>query len=122
MKTRTWIILIVIFTLAAAAVSAWIMLSRKHSGVAEILQDGKVIRTIDLRTVTESYSFEVTSEKGSNTILVEPGRICVQDADCKDHTCVKMGWLADQPTPIVCLPHKLVIRLVDAPGADAVAQ
>ena len=75
MKTRTWIILIVIFTLAAAAVSAWIMLSRKHSGVAEILQDGKVIRTIDLRTVTESYSFEVTSEKGSNTILVEPGRI-----------------------------------------------
>ena len=122
MKTRTWIILIAAFTLTALAASAWILMSRKSSGVAQVLADGELVRTIDLASVKEAYTFEVTTEKGTNVILVEPGRICVKDADCKDHTCVKMGWLQDQATPIVCLPHKLVIRIVDADGPDAVVQ
>ena len=122
MKTRTWIIMIALFTLIAASASAWILMSRKSSGIAEVILDGTVVREIDLKAVKEPFSFEVSSDKGSNVIRVEPGRICVTDADCKDHTCVKMGWLQDQATPIVCLPHKLVIRLRDAQGADAVAQ
>ena len=122
MKTRTWIIMIVLFTLIALAASAWVLMSRKNSGIAEVILDGTVVREIDLKAVKEPYSFEVSSDKGSNVIRVEPGRICVTDADCKDHTCVKMGWLQDQATPIVCLPHKLVIRLRDTQGADAVAQ
>ena len=122
MKTRTWIIMIALFTLIALAASAWILMSRKSSGIAEVILDGTVVREIDLKAVKEPYSFEVSSDKGSNVIRVEPGRICVTDADCKDHTCVKMGWLQDQATPIVCLPHKLVIRIVDADGPDAVVQ
>ena len=114
--------MIVLFTLIALAASAWVLMSRKNSGIAEVILDGTVIREIDLKAVKEPYSFEVSSDKGSNVIRVEPGRICVTDADCKDHTCVKMGWLQDQATPIVCLPHKLVIRLRDTQGADAVAQ
>ena len=52
---------------------------------------------------------------GKNTILVEPGRICVTEAECPDHVCIQMGWLSSEhPTPIVCLPNEVVIMLSDS--------
>ena len=122
MKTRTWILIITAFTLAALAASAWILLSRPGSGVVEIVQDGTVIREIDLKTVTEAYTFDVSSERGTNTILVEPGRIRMLEADCRDRYCVNQGWLSDGAVPIVCLPHRLAIRQKDTGSADAVAR
>ena len=122
MKTKTWIILITAFTLIALAASAWILLVRNGSGVAEVLQDGKVIREIDLNAVTEPYTFEVKTEKGSNTVEAEPGRIRIVSADCRDHYCVNQGWLRDGVVPIVCLPHRLVIRMKAPSDVDAVAR
>ena len=122
MKTKTWIIIISAFTLIALAASAWILLIRNGSGVAEIVQDGKVIREIDLNAVTEPYTFEVVSERGTNTVEVEPGRIRIVSADCRDHSCVNQGWLRDGVTPIVCLPHRLVIRMKAPSDIDAVAR
>ena len=122
MKTKTWILIIAVFTLAAIAASAWILLSRKGAGVVEIVQDGQVLQEIDLRAVTEPYTFEVRSEKGTNVIEVEQGRIRIQEADCRDRFCVNQGWLSDGVVPIVCLPHRLAIRVKDAGSADAVAR
>ena len=122
MKTKTWILIIAAFTLAAVTASAWILLARNGSGVAEIVQDGKVIREIDLNAVIEPYTFEIVSEKGRNTVEVEPGRIRIVSADCRDHYCVNQGWLRDGITPIVCLPHRLVIRMKTPPDIDAVAR
>ena len=122
MKTKTWILIIAVFTLAAIAASAWILLSRKGAGVVEIVQDGQILQEIDLKAITEPYTFEVTSEQGTNTIEVEPGRIRIKEADCRDRFCVNQGWLSDGVVPIVCLPHRLVIRVKDAGSADAVAR
>ncbi len=122
MKTKTWILIIAAFTLLAVIASAWILLIRNGSGIAEIVQDGKVIREIDLNAVTEPYTFEAVTEKGRNTIEVEPGRIRIVSADCRDQYCVKQGWLRDGVTPIVCLPHRLVIRMKAPSDIDAVAR
>lgn len=79
--------------------------------VANIYLDGECIRSVDLSAVREAETFTVTCEEGVNTILIEPGRICVSEADCPDRVCVVSGWLSDSAAPIVCLPHRLVIRL-----------
>ena len=65
-----------------------------------------------LDEVEESYSFVVEDEEGSNTILVEPGRIRVSEADCPDQVCVNQGFISDGTVPVVCLPHKLMIEIV----------
>ena len=117
-KTRTWILLFAAVLLLCAA--AMLLLRGAHTGsVAEIVQDGQVLRRIDLAQVTEAYSFTLDYEGGSNTVTVEPGRICVSDADCPDKVCVAFGWLSDGSVPILCMPHKLMIRMVHANGADA---
>ncbi len=51
-------------------------------------------------------------------IRVEPGRIAVTAADCPDKVCVDAGWRSDSASPIVCLPHRLVIRIEKDAAAD----
>ena len=68
---------------------------------------------LDLSAVTDPYTFTVEGPGGfTNTILVEPGRIRVSQANCPDQVCVEMGAISDGTVPIVCLPHKLVIEIV----------
>ncbi|MGN1347015.1 MAG: NusG domain II-containing protein [Eubacteriales bacterium] len=110
-KTRIWVIgIVLVLVLSLLAV-----LLRPQNGAnmtAEIFLDGELIRTIDLSAVREPYSFTVEGANGSNTVSVEPGRICVSEADCPDRICVQQGWQSAGETPIVCLPHRLVIQLV----------
>lgn len=107
--------IILILLLAAAVLSAgFLLLQQKQtpSPVARITLDGELIREIPLDEVEESYSFVVEDEEGSNTILVEPGRIRVSEADCPDQVCVNQGFISDSTVPVVCLPHKLMIEIV----------
>lgn len=122
-KTKTWVLLISAMA-AVFALLSLILLTRQASGrVAEVVQDGKVLLTIDLDRITQPYTFTVEwPEGGTNTIRVKPGGICVETADCPDKICVEQGWLEDRASPIVCLPHRLVIRLRgETQGPDAVA-
>lgn len=96
------------------AVAAAFYVSRPpESSFAEIIQDGKVIEKLDLSNA-EDRVFRVESENGGwNEIKIDSGNILISDADCPDRTCVKTGALRSARVPIVCLPHKLVIRYSD---------
>ncbi len=84
--------------------------------MARITLDGKLLSEIDLAAADDSSSFTVTGEAGSNTILVEKGRIRVIEADCPDQVCVNQGWISDSSLPIVCLPNRLVVEIVGGEG------
>ena len=121
MKTRYWVLAVALSALVLGLLSLR-LLGGRRSGVVQVIQDGAVLREIDLDRVTEPYEFRVESpEGGSNRILVEPGRIRVSEADCPDGLCISQGWLSDQGLPLVCLPHKLIIAPLDPAGADAAA-
>ena len=84
---------------------------------ARIYRDGTLYQTIDLTTVTEPYTIAVPApEGGFNTIEVRPGAIGICDADCPDKLCVKMGYADSSLLPIICLPHSLVIEVVEKEG------
>ena len=64
----------------------------------------------------------VTTDLGSNTVLVSNGAVSVIDADCPNHDCIQQGEISNTNQQIVCLPHKLWIEIVaeDAGSADSV--
>lgn len=114
MRTKYWILLFALLLGAAALFFLWGQGQKKEKAVAQIIQDGTVIREIVLGDVQEAWSFTVTDAQGHyNTLTVEPGRICISEADCPDKLCVHQGWLSRGITPIVCLPHKLMIQLTE---------
>lgn len=103
--------LLVLSAVAAYAVSQ----VKVRDATANIYVDGKLVRSIALDRVTEAYTFEVSEENGwESTIEVAHGRIRVAKANCPDHICEKQGWISDGIQPIVCLPHRLVIEIVQA--------
>lgn len=82
---------------------------------AVIYKDGREIARVDLARVTESYTIPLDG----NVILVEPGGIRMQSADCPDQICVHQGTLHDAGR-IVCLPNRVLIEMEhtkDAPDA-----
>lgn len=90
---------------------------------ARVMQDGNVIRVIDLQKAHEPYEFDVLSpDGGQNTVRVERGKIGVVSADCPDQICVRQGLIDNSVLPVVCLPHKLSIVIADDEAeVDAVA-
>lgn len=121
LPTRAWIAILggifALFVLAAFLLGS--AGGKKH--VAKVYLDGEMICEIDLSSVNEAYDFTVECDDGYNTIAVRHGGICVSAADCGDGTCIKQGWLEGGLTPIVCMPHRLIIQLEDTltvPGPD----
>ena len=124
LKNRTWILIFAVAGLILSVFSLFLLRGRDTGQVVQIIQDGTVIREIDLSDIKEEIVFTIeASAGGSNTICVRPGGICIQDADCPDKICVSQGWLtAEQSAPIICLPHRLMIQFRSITGPDAVIQ
>lgn len=109
--------------LAVIGISLAVILIRKNTAptakTAKIIQNGKVIQTVDLENVTEPYEFTVTNEQGGeNTIRVEKGRIAVIHASCPDKICMSRGFIDSSLFPIVCLPNKLSVVITDGGDND----
>ncbi len=105
-------LLIIIVAVLLIGSVIWIFLSFRESDstYVEIVQNNKVIYTFDLSKEKDRV-FRIESKDGGwNEIKIENGKICISDADCSDHTCVNTGVLRSESVPIVCLPHRLVIR------------
>lgn len=105
-------IIAVIFLISVLALIG-MNFSETEMKTAEIYQDGTLLYTIDLNTVTESYEITVTGENNAyNIILVEQGQISMKEASCPDKLCVHMGKIHNASLPVTCLPNKVVIRIV----------
>lgn len=94
---------------------------------AEIYKNGELLQTVSLSQVTREYTITVPGENGAyNIIWIGPEGIRVSEASCPEKLCVRQGLLSDSLLPVICLPNRLVIRLVSqendesSKGADAV--
>ncbi len=114
-KRKITAILIGLFlSLVTAACALYLLSVRTASSgcIAEIYQNGRLIRTIALYQVQEPYTIEIHGEGGCvNRIEVRPGSIGVTWADCPDRLCVRQGFVRSPAIPVTCLPNKLVITL-----------
>lgn len=120
-KNRTALFLcgLILLIVIASAAAFWFWNVNRSSGTtAEIYQNGELIQTIHLDTVTKDYSFTVKGEGDLyNVIEVHHGEIGIAKASCPDGLCVNMGFIHSAAFPITCLPNKLVIKIV--PGTDS---
>lgn len=122
MKGRILIIVISsLFVLSIIALFIFNFLT-PNSATAEIYSVEKLIKTVDLSNVTEPYEFTVKNGKCENIVLIEKGRISVKEANCPDKLCVNMGAIENGVYPIVCLPNKMVVKIIkNNTGVDAIA-
>lgn len=86
----------------------------------EIAVSGRVVKTVDLSQVSETYSYTV---EGKLPVTLEVSRDGVRflEADCPDKLCVNMGKITREGQSVVCLPAQVSIRIVGtgSPELDA---
>ena len=106
--------LAVAVTLLLAAVVFLAFLPREtgDTPMAEIYLVGTLVRRVSLDTSAE---FSVTGDY-MNTVTVRDGKIAVTESDCPGGDCVHSGWIGTSGRSIVCLPNRMEIRIVSAPG------
>lgn len=111
MDRKTLKIATVIAAILIVSAASLAFLNLKPTGsFVVIVRDGEIIEQLDL-SKSPDRSFTITAENGSkNTISIENGKISISSATCPDQTCVHMGELQSEASPIVCLPNKLIIR------------
>lgn len=115
MKTRKPdFIFIMILFLLGLCLSILIILPRTTTGNhVEIRADGKILDTYPLSTDrTES----IQTSTGTNTFYIKDGTVYMKEADCHDKVCVNMHGISRTGETIVCLPHKLVLEIVNKDG------
>lgn len=118
MKTKNILIIVcIVIFIAGLAGSLWLIFG-PHGQTVQIIQDGKVLYTVDLEK-SDDRTIETDYNGSKNIIQIKNHQISVKYADCPDQTCVKMGELKSNATPVVCLPNKLVIRFTETDGIDA---
>ncbi len=116
MKTKYWIAILAVALVLCGASSLFLLSGNGEAARAEIISEGKVVRTVDLYIDQE---FEITTPTGRNVITVRDGKIAVTEANCPDHYCMDRGFCSGG-TQIVCLPNRLVINFLGEQEIDGI--
>lgn len=104
------LVLVAVFALGYA-------LTRKEGAYALLLQDGEEIGRYALQEDLEIPVLE--GETVTNVLVIGDGKALMKEATCPDQICVKHKAVSKAGETIVCLPHKLVVKIVAAEPSDA---
>lgn len=85
----------------------------------EVQVDGVAVATLPL-DVDTTYSIDGI-DGGHNTLVIADGKATVTEATCPDGVCVRHRAIDRAGQSIICLPNKVVVKVVGEPIVDAEA-
>ena len=118
MKKNDWLLAAGITGLALMILAFQILTGKTDHAQVVVSIDGNPYGTYDLNTD------QTVNINESNQIRIQDRTVRMIEADCPDQICVSRGLIRKSGQSIVCLPHRLVIRLEQAEDQelDAVAE
>ena len=109
MKKKDIIIIAAVLLAALALFGVSQMAGGKAASTVVVTVDGEEVLR---RPLAMSDTYEIRQDDGSvNVIAVENGAVYMKEANCRDGLCIHQGKMKNAAKTIVCLPHKLVVRL-----------
>ena len=85
---------------------------KASSKIAYIYSENQLFREYVLDDDV-SDEVKIKTEKGYNILHIEDGQIWIHDASCPDKICISQGKISHDGEIIVCLPNKMLIKIVD---------
>ena len=116
-RIRNDIILLLCLLVTAGAVWCALTLLKAPGEYVLVIVDGR--ETARYRLDSE-LTTDIETEGGHiNTLVITGGKAEITSADCPDKLCVNQKPISRAGESIICLPHKLVIRIEGAGEVDA---
>lgn len=120
LRPGDWAVFAVVLLLAAAAALPF-LLAPSGALTCEIRQGDSVVRRVRL---ADGYADTITikGETVTNVIEISGKTVRFASSDCPDQVCVRTGTLTRAGQIAVCLPNRVVVRLVGVgQEVDAIA-
>ena len=115
--TKTDFILILFLFLVGIVLTLCVFLPQSGEGsVVEVHENGKLLLSLPLDQNTERTIR--TDDGHTNHFVIRDGTVTMTSADCSDQTCVRTGGIRQAGQSIVCLPHRLVLTIVEQSSSD----
>ena len=117
MKWGDFVIIGAVLLLTGAMLAFFAAKASGDTLYAEVWQNDTLIERVQLTDATDR-----TIKLDGNTIVLSGKTAKMADADCRDQVCVRTGTLTHAGQAAVCLPHRVVLKLVGVndSGIDAV--
>ena len=105
-------VLAVIF-LASCAASGLLMFAARGGSdlVLEAVLDGKVVESVDMESMKDESTIKIGAGGGINVLSTGPRGVKMISADCRGGDCLRMPAIDSNGEVIVCLPHRLIVRV-----------
>lgn len=113
----------VMLLVALAAVIMFCLASGSggQATVCVIEIDGEEFARYDLPLLAQEKVIEIDNQYGRNTIVIDKHGAAVTYSDCADKHEVKTGKITTSGQSLICLPHRLTVRLEGADKVDGTA-
>lgn len=78
---------------------------------ASVQISGQEVKRIDLVPGQEKETFHFKTKLGENDLIVEDGKVWVEESNCRDQICVHMAPIYQVGETIICLPHEFLVEV-----------
>ena len=111
------ILLLAVFLLMGAGSMFALRLQPDTGDTVVISVDGEEYGRYPLSTDRE---ISVDTVYGHNTVTISAGTVSVTESDCPNHDCEGFGAVSKPVQSIMCLPHRMIVRITGSTDIDAV--
>lgn len=116
MKKADFIVIGVVAVIVAVMLFFLYGVNTSSGDYVQIQIDGECVETLPL---DENTTREIsTNDDGVNILVIENGSAVVTDANCPDGICANHRAIRKTGESIICLPHKVVITIVNDKTAE----
>ena len=109
MRKRDIIVIALIVAISGCIIFANRMMNSKKPSEVEIYVDNKLYKKLP---INEDKKIIIDRNGEKNVIYIHNHGVEMKSANCPDQVCVKTGFIKDSSRSIVCLPHKINIKIV----------
>lgn len=116
MKKADFILIAVVAVIAGVLVFFLYGVNNSSGAYVQLEIDGKTVETLPL---DEDIVREIeTDDGGYNVLTISDGEAVMSEANCPDGICTNHQKIHRNGESIICLPHKVVVSIVNESGTD----
>lgn len=109
--------LLIIIGLIIIGIFIFINITKEKGSVAEVYYEDELILSIHL---DDDGEYNVDGELGDVVLEVKDGMIRVKSENSPKNICSKGGYIGDSSRTLICLPNKIIVKIVGEREMDGV--
>lgn len=113
MKNKTFKYdMLIIFVIGMIIIGFFLLNHSDNGHLAKITVNKEEYGIYDLN---EDQTININDE---NIIIIKNNEIYMDKATCPDKTCIKQGHISQLGASIICLPHQVIVEIIDGEDGE----